>query len=480
MTTQPDDRAGCTLPRGDALVLFGATGDLAKRKLFPSLARLCAAGRLDLPLIGVARSSWDDAAFGAHVRDSVQAGWPDVPAEVLDEMCARLHLVTGDYADLATFDALAATLDQKGSQHPVFYLAIPPALFPHVIESLSVVGLTATGRVVVEKPFGRDLHSAQDLNRVLHEALPEERILRIDHYLGKEAVEDLLVFRFANSLLEPVWNRNHVASVQVTMAESIDVEGRGSFYDSVGALRDVVQNHLLQVVGLLAMEPPVGSEAKHLSDEKAKVFAAMAEIEPSQAVRGQYDGYLDEAGVAKGSTTETFLATRLEIDSWRWAGVPFYVRAGKAMAAATTEAVIEFREPPQQLFNEAGPPGPARNLIRFRLGHDDGVTFTVNAKAPGPALDSEPVDINVDFAAALGQRADAYERLLGDAIDGNPRRFGREDIVEETWRVVQPLLDAPGPVRRYPRGSWGPPAADAVLGNGEVWYTGGGSGASGS
>ena len=455
-------------PEADVLVLFGATGDLSKRKLFPSLYNLERDGRLHVPVIGVARSSWSDAGFRQHAHDSILATRPDAMAAVIDSLCARLDLVAGDYADIATFQTLAETLDRHHSTNAVFYFAIPPSAFPLVIESLETVGLTKRGRVVVEKPFGRDLASARDLNATLHKSFPEERIFRIDHYLGKESVEDLMVFRFSNVLLEPVWKRNYVRSVQVTMAETIGVEGRGSFYDSVGAIRDVVQNHLLQVVALLAMEPPVGPEADFLQDEKAKVFAATESICCSDVVRGQYVGYLDEEGVAPGSTTETFVAARLEIDSWRWAGVPFYVRAGKALARSATEAVVEFNDPPRLLFDEAGGPTPHRNLVRFRLGKDDGVTFTLQAKSPGQHMDSEDVNLTVDFAAALGERRDAYERLLGDALAGNPRRFARQDVVERTWRIVQPMLDDPGPVFPYERGSWGPPEADTLVPGG--WY----------
>ena len=452
----------------DVLVLFGATGDLSKRKLFPSLYNLERHGVLRVPVIGVARSDWSDAGFRQHAHDAILASRPDAMAAVIDALCERLDLVAGDYADLGTFQTLAETLDRHNSRHAVFYLAIPPSAFPLVIESLEAVGLTKRGRVVVEKPFGRDLASARELNGILHKSFPEERIFRIDHYLGKESVEDLMVFRFSNALLEPVWKRNYVRSVQVTFAESIGVEGRGSFYDSVGALRDVVQNHLLQVVALLAMEPPVGPEANFLQDEKAKVFAATESISCSDVVRGQYVGYLDEPGVAPGSTTETFVAARLEIDSWRWAGVPFYIRAGKALARAATEAVVEFEQPPRLLFDEAGGPAPHRNLVRFRLGENDGVTFTLQAKTPGEHMDSEDVNLTVDFAAALGERRDAYERLLGDALVGNPRRFARQDVVERTWRIVQPVLDDPGPVFPYERGSWGPPEADALVPGG--WY----------
>jgi glucose-6-phosphate 1-dehydrogenase len=448
--------------RSDALVLFGATGDLAKRKLYPALYHLTQRGRLDMPIIGVARSDWNRDAFCSHVREAVMAAEPHAEAAVLDTMCARLDLVCGDYASGATWTQLAEMLGKTGSANATFYLAIPPSMFPIVVQALATAGLNRRGRVVVEKPFGRDLTSAQELNRTLHEAFDEQQIFRIDHYLGKESVEDLLVFRFSNTFLEPIWNRRYVSNVQITMAETIGVEGRGAFYDSVGALRDVVQNHLLQVVALLAMEPPVGPDSKHLQDEKVKVFAATRPIETASMVRGQYEGYLNEPGVAPGSTTDTFAAVRLEIESWRWAGVPWYLRAGKGLANAATEAVVELTPPPRFLFDE-DKSVPTPNLIRFRLGNNDGVTLTVQAKTPGPALDSEDVELRCDFAAALGNRREAYERLLDDAIDGNHQRFAREDAVEETWRIVQPALDDPGPVYPYVRGSWGPAAAESLV-----------------
>ena len=385
-------------------------------------------------------------------------------------MQGRLDLIQGDYAHQETWDELKATLDRHESCNAVYYMAIPPSMFPEVATRLASVELNGRGRIVVEKPFGRDLASAQELNATLAAIFPEERIFRIDHYLGKESVEDLLVFRFSNTLLEPVWNRQYVRSVQVTMSETIGVEGRGSFYDGVGAIRDVLQNHLLQVVALLAMEPPAGSDAQFLQDEKAKVMAAMRAIDPSELVRGQYVGYRDEPGVEENSSVETFAAVKLVIDSWRWAGVPWFVRVGKGLTEAATEAVIEFHTPPRLLFDEAGGPPPGRNLVRFRLGKQDGVTFALQAKTPGPNLDSQEIDIDVDFAATLGERWAAYERLLGDAITGSPRRFARQDVVEQTWRIVQPALDHPGPVHPYFRGSWGPSEAERLLLDGDHWY----------
>jgi glucose-6-phosphate 1-dehydrogenase len=459
-----------TQPHADALVLFGATGDLARRKLFPALYHLEAAGKLEMPVIGVARSDWTDDSFREHARDAIIAADRHADAAVIDPLQRRLDLIQGDYASQATWDELRDTLDRYNSCNAVYYMAIPPSMFPEVAHRLASVGLNGRGRIVVEKPFGRDLASAQELNTTLASVFPEERIFRIDHYLGKESVEDLLVFRFSNTLLEPVWNRRYVRSVQITMSETIGVEGRGSFYDGVGAIRDVLQNHLLQVVSLLAMEPPAGSDAQFLQDEKAKVMAAMQAIDPAELVRGQYVGYREEPGVEEGSSVETFVAAKLLIDSWRWAGVPWYVRVGKGLAESATEAVIEFHTPPRLLFDEAGGPPPGRNLVRFRLGKRDGVTFALQAKTPGPHLDSQEVDISVDFAAALGARSEAYERLLGDAIIGSPRRFARQDVVEQTWRIVQPAIDEPGPVHPYFRGSWGPAEADRLLADGDHWY----------
>ena len=456
-------------PAADALVLFGATGDLAKRKLFPALYGLEKSKVLHIPVIGVARSDWTDQGFRDHAAESIREHHTERDEAIIASLQGRMDLIQGDYSDPGTWESLRDALDRHHSCNAVYYMAIPPSMFPKVAERLASVGLNGRGRIVVEKPFGRDYESAVELNRTLSSVFPEERIFRIDHYLGKESVEDLLVFRFSNTLLEPVWNRNYVRSVQVTMSETIGVEGRGAFYDEVGAIRDVLQNHLLQVVSLLALEPPAGTLSQYLQDEKAKVLAAMKPIEPNDVVRGQYVGYRDEPGVAADSNVETFAAAKLEIDSWRWAGVPWYVRVGKGLAVAATEAVIEFHSPPRLLFDEAGGPPPDRNLVRFRLGERDGVTFALQAKTPGPHMDSQEVDIAVDFASALGERASAYERLLGDAINGAPRRFARLDIVEHTWRVVQPALDLQEPVNPYFRGSWGPAEANDVL-NGDAWF----------
>ena len=450
-------------PESDAFVFFGATGDLAYEQIFPALQAMIQRGHFDMPIIGVARSAKDRDGLRARARESIEKhGGLDFRA--FAALSAKLHYVNGDYASPETFRQLRKALG--ASSHPLYYLAIPPDLFATVAEGLAHAACDKGARLVVEKPFGRDLSSAQALNKTLHKSFPESAIFRIDHYLGKEPVQNLLYFRFANSFLEPIWNSNYIQSVQVTMAEDFGMRGRGVLYEELGAIRDVIQNHMLEVVALLTMEAPIGRDADALRYEKQRAFRAMRPLSPADVVRGQFRGYRNEKGVASDSQVETFAAVKLHIDTWRWAGVPFYIRAGKQMPVSVTEVFVELKRPPQAVF-DAVIQGQA-DYFRFRLGPDVSISLGARAKLPGEAMVGERVELVVRQTQADEMKP--YERLLGDALRGDPMLFVGEDGVEAAWSVVDPILGNATPAHEYEPNSWGPTEADHIIAGDGGWH----------